>query len=374
MVHVKTGTTFTGPAPVPPPVAGDTVITEVAYGQASNAGALASYSREDHTHGTMVAPVIPAPGPTVVTEQAFGQASNAGALATYSREDHTHGTPPNPGGGGGGHLGCGGGTLVGGVPLYNYEDHDLFNTSWCWHINQSTQRTNWVGVSPWIPQFLGFVSSTVLAANGMFGTTLGTNAPGIGSGVAFRSNQPFWYLMAFPNPTHHCMIRYLLDLDPRLHLPTSFTPGTGTPNWTVAVGFWQQTSGFQPNPGGATNRGIGFAYVTDPLLFPNPNWYMVSSSNNPATMFKIDTGIPINDTVKHKFNVIWKHASCDFYIDDLYTGTITEVAAGAGWPSNQQQYEFIATAWNRDQVGPSYMTQFIQFPVIQAADFVPTGP
>jgi len=40
------------------------------------------------------------PGDTVVTETAFGQASAAGALAAYSRADHTHGTPADPGGGG----------------------------------------------------------------------------------------------------------------------------------------------------------------------------------------------------------------------------------------------------------------------------------
>ena len=36
------------------------------------------------------------PGNTVVTEQAFGQASTSGALLTYSRSDHTHGTPAAP--------------------------------------------------------------------------------------------------------------------------------------------------------------------------------------------------------------------------------------------------------------------------------------
>lgn len=36
------------------------------------------------------------PSNSVVTEQAFGQASTAGAAATYSRGDHTHGTPAAP--------------------------------------------------------------------------------------------------------------------------------------------------------------------------------------------------------------------------------------------------------------------------------------
>jgi hypothetical protein len=36
------------------------------------------------------------PSDTVTGETSFGQSSNAGALTTYSRGDHTHGTPTNP--------------------------------------------------------------------------------------------------------------------------------------------------------------------------------------------------------------------------------------------------------------------------------------
>jgi hypothetical protein len=75
---------------------GNTVVTEQAFGQASTAGALLTYSRADHTHGTPVAPTVPAAGNSVVTEQAFGQASTAGVGATFSRVDHTHGTPASP--------------------------------------------------------------------------------------------------------------------------------------------------------------------------------------------------------------------------------------------------------------------------------------
>lgn len=82
------------PAPSPViPVAGDTVVTETAFGQAATAGVDADFSREDHTHGTPPAPVIPAAGDTVVTETTFGQASTAGIDAAFSRKDHTHGTP-----------------------------------------------------------------------------------------------------------------------------------------------------------------------------------------------------------------------------------------------------------------------------------------
>jgi hypothetical protein len=75
---------------------GNTVVTEQAFGQASTAGALLTYSRSDHTHGTPVAPTVPTASGSVVTEQAFGQASTAGVAGTFSRGDHTHGTPTAP--------------------------------------------------------------------------------------------------------------------------------------------------------------------------------------------------------------------------------------------------------------------------------------
>jgi hypothetical protein len=75
---------------------GNTVVTEQAFGQASTAGALLTYSRSDHTHGTPAAPTVPTASGSVVTEQAFGQSSTAGVAGTFSRGDHTHGTPAAP--------------------------------------------------------------------------------------------------------------------------------------------------------------------------------------------------------------------------------------------------------------------------------------
>lgn len=75
----------------------NSVITETAFGQASNAGAAVAYSRGDHTHGTPAAPSVPSASGTVATETAFGQASNAGVAGTFSRGDHTHGTPSSSG-------------------------------------------------------------------------------------------------------------------------------------------------------------------------------------------------------------------------------------------------------------------------------------
>jgi hypothetical protein len=77
---------------------GNTVVTEQAFGQASTPGALLTYSRSDHTHGTPTSPTVPSASGSVVTEQAFGQSSTAGVAATFSRGDHTHGTPAAPSG------------------------------------------------------------------------------------------------------------------------------------------------------------------------------------------------------------------------------------------------------------------------------------
>ncbi len=136
-------------------VPGDSVVTETAFGQASQAGSAEEYARADHTHGTPPdpipahkadaqahtlagdvtgslgetflekiqknplnaaspkdgqvlgfvkdhwEPVTPAagggtPANSVVPETAFGQAAQPGTAATYSRADHSHGTPPDP--------------------------------------------------------------------------------------------------------------------------------------------------------------------------------------------------------------------------------------------------------------------------------------
>jgi hypothetical protein len=86
------------PANLPPasavPAPGSTVTPETAFGLAANAGALAEYSRADHTHGTPPPPDMPAPGNTVTVETSFGQAAHSGASVLYSRVDHSHGTPP----------------------------------------------------------------------------------------------------------------------------------------------------------------------------------------------------------------------------------------------------------------------------------------
>jgi len=66
-----------------------TVTSETTYGIASAVGTSTNYARQDHTHGSPTAPVIPNPA-TTVTTQAVGDAAVVGTATTYAREDHKH--------------------------------------------------------------------------------------------------------------------------------------------------------------------------------------------------------------------------------------------------------------------------------------------
>lgn len=74
--------TIAAPAAAPP---GNTVVTEQGYGQASAVGALSSFAREDHTHGS---PALASSAPAVT--EGIGQAAATGTAATPARADHVH--------------------------------------------------------------------------------------------------------------------------------------------------------------------------------------------------------------------------------------------------------------------------------------------
>jgi hypothetical protein len=78
------------------PSAATTVEPGTSFGLTPAVGASIRFAREDHSHGTPPAPVIPQAASTVTAAQSFGIASNAGIAATFSRADHTHGTPAIP--------------------------------------------------------------------------------------------------------------------------------------------------------------------------------------------------------------------------------------------------------------------------------------
>ena len=88
------GTSSIGGSGGPSPAT--SVVAETSFGLSPAAGSSAKFAREDHTHGTPAAPVIPQAADTVVAETSFGLASASGTASTFSRADHTHGTPTVP--------------------------------------------------------------------------------------------------------------------------------------------------------------------------------------------------------------------------------------------------------------------------------------
>jgi hypothetical protein len=135
-------------------------------------------------------------------------------------------------------------------------------------------------------------------------------------------------------------------------------------NGSARIGFWTGV-------GGWPTYGVGFAYSTAlPLVFVNPNWYAVAATA--VSTYVRDTGIPLSDTVPHKFNVIVRHTDADFYIDNVLTNNITKVAAGTSWPTAHDTYAEVFAS-SLQTIDPC-MTIYWQWPIIAAQDFVTTGP
>lgn len=145
--------------PAPPasnvPSPATTVSDQTSFGVAKAVGNHTAYAREDHSHGTPLAPtaasvgavaksgdtmtgalllsgdptaalgaatkqyvdnhssVGPSPATSVSDETAFGVAKSVGTMSTYAREDHTHGTPPAPTAASIGAVPLAGGTMTG---------------------------------------------------------------------------------------------------------------------------------------------------------------------------------------------------------------------------------------------------------------------
>ena len=285
---IRAGTTYTPPPPVVP-VAGDTVVTEVTYGQASNAGALASFSREDHTHGS-----VPVPAPE-------------------------------------GHLGCGGGTLVGGVPEYDYEDHNRFNSTWCFWPISGTTLTDAVSGKPnwWFAPYRSGAPAAYMAwprTNnvpwGYYQNLVTRNV--IGNDVCLHRWGNRVGPMMTPDVTHHFMVKGLA-YERQATNPSGSGPLS---NMNLTIGFWS-TYQFL-----AACYGIGFAWSSAiPASFPNANFY-ATCNTVPGGIYAVDTGVPIYPfpPVPRKFNVVYGQTVSKFYIDNVLVATITPAAAGLSYP------------------------------------------
>jgi hypothetical protein len=154
--------------------------------------------------------------------------------------------------------------------------------------------------------------------------------------------------------------------------------GNDPPLFSLAYGFWEDTTQGLEKINGNCINGIGFGYSSGPngaAKFPNPNYYAVVARGNWGTIFVKDTGIPIYDgpwsTLKYKFNVIAGRNSAEFYIDNVLVSTITEAECPAVWPNNKRLYPSATLA----DLDPSrYVILKFQFPIIAGSDFVCVPP
>lgn len=262
------------------------------------------------------------------------------------------------------HKNVGGGTLIAGVPLYDYEDHDKFNTSWCWSMvtEASTFGPTWrlrgdACFDAWnLYSPLGMLTNATQIDVGDNG------GPQLDVGIYSSSSDEI--------VTNHLMVKgFGLDLGP--------LPGHEVTEFSLAIGFWDEPFGLTPADYPIivpVAQGIGFAYGTSwpGALFPNVNYYAVSSFG--GNLYVEDTGVAIVTVVPHKFNVVFEHHQAMFYIDNVLTNTITQAEATTSWPHNIGLYPS-ATVANRHTVAQDkQMGMLLDYPLIWSADHVPLGP
>jgi hypothetical protein len=261
------------------------------------------------------------------------------------------------------HMNVGGGTYIATIPLYNYEDHDTFNTSWCWRVGDATHSAG----MDWLARY------DLDGLDVHFGTGLLANRTPltVGEYGGVQLDTILYQDASLVFPTQHLMVKsFAIDFDPNT--------GHAVTEYSLAIGFWDDAYGLTPADYPTIvplAQGVGFAYGSSwpAALFPNQNYYAVCSAA--GNLYVEDTGIAITTKVAHKFNVIWQHHIAYFYIDNLLTNTIDQSnGAGSAWPDDLALYPSVSIA-NRHTVGQNkQMTMMVDLPFIWASDHVPLGP
>jgi hypothetical protein len=270
------------------------------------------------------------------------------------------------------------------VPLFNYEDHDLFNVSWHWGTLPTVAALVTVGatLSVW-GSYAGYNPRHLTHDTGLVSyTDVGGAGPnGIPGGVATS----YECLSAYPptgvmfpsavgytqHVTCHFMVKkWCLDTDPRFH--RDGTAGTGSTQWSLLIGYSNIRMGcYIALPAPVWANGCYFGYCTQfPALFPNANYYACCNATGViGGMYVLDTGIPVVSLTPHKFNIVMQRHNARFYIDNVLVATITDVAAGTSWLVNGVMYPMISCA--NLHVGGKYLDMEFAFPVISGSDYVP---
>ena len=275
------------------------------------------------------------------------------------------------GGGSGGHIGINGedGTWP------ELQDHTLNNTSWMWEYQViDTETTDYADGAPeWISNIVGVSEPVPVSPLGSCRTNI------LSGGIKPTGLDPANWEPQYQDDFIDCGIARNITINPTSTTPycpqylmvkgLSFT--TDQLVWDPSVfnvvvgfanspfqGFW---SALSPWPNGF-NLGLFFVAAKDLRLDGTPaqpypealngtdnplgeNWYACTCVHD--YIYAVDTLIPIESGVKHKFFVEWHgdnrgmlgglEAHALFYIDDALVATITESDATDGaksaWPA-----------------------------------------
>lgn len=263
------------------------------------------------------------------------------------------GPPPTPGG----HLGIGGG--VGGTQ-FNFEDHDIFNISYCWDFDFIDPVTDLPWGAAWY--YTQNIGVDLYYSYRLTGDLLPTN------GVPPNRDFAIW---------RHVKIRIPVlvseDFVEQHMMVKGFYHGRGV-GCNALVGFagagsgisWPQGGVYENAGGGSPKAGIYFARDES---FTNPqNWYACVCEG--ATLYAVDTGVD-GDNVRKKFHVRVDHDNAWFYIDNVIVATITETDAGVSWPALIDLWPCIGIT---TATGGAVQYYLIKLPLIHASQSAPIPP
>lgn len=241
------------------------------------------------------------------------------------------------GGGGGGadifHRGCGGGTRapISAIPMFDFENSDDFNTSFMWQWFEHQLNGGVSGGKMWWGLGMDFmcalwdpVNNPQVLSSGLIFPVLGYDT--LSNGGIVHDEWNFMRASAmvpFGGVDCHFMVR-------------EFSPGVAGQEaedpyqlMDVLIGF-HKIPFYGPFGIGAGNDGVYFAKLTG-VASPS-NWQAMVYVFGQVP-FLVDTGIPFETQVAHKFHVLWQLEDAYFYIDDLLVAHISVTDTGeAGWP------------------------------------------
>jgi hypothetical protein len=273
------------------------------------------------------------------------------------------------------HVGVGGGTRdpVTDLPLYNFEDHDIFNSSIMWGLHCYE-----VNVDPdnWYLYNLSVEYNHLCIANIIDPTTgLITHDK-----VDYQRDLGIMRDCGFtPTPFNVAMIAMHLMVK-KVSFYYEYKDGYGLTD-TIAIGFCDNYGGFTSITGNCIQAGAYFCAGQDVPGYAG-NWMICVGG--PAVRILKQTTVPIGGdpsqtgnamTDPHKFHVKFGAKGAWFWIDDLFVGTINEDIDLTYWGSSPVGYQLFANCGCSTYVGALLHCRIdFEYPFICAGDFDPIMP